>query len=57
VQRQSGTLANELSLAVQLPPGAELIASEPVGIYQNGVWLVDTDLRQDVFVDLLYRQP
>ena len=57
VKKQPGTLANPLTLTIQLPAGARLIAVDPAGELQDGVWRMETHLRTDVDIRLTFSIP
>ena len=44
-----------LTLEVQLPPGAQLVAAPDGGVYANGVWTYGVGLLHDVDVEVRYR--
>jgi len=57
VQKQPGTLANPLTIQVQLPPGAELEnANLPLAI-RNNILQLETSLRTDVYLEVIFRVP
>jgi hypothetical protein len=51
VQKQPGTEAVPLRVEITLPPGAELVATAPVGA---PIW--DSDLRTDRQFEVVYRE-
>lgn len=54
-QKQAGTQAVPLTLAVRLPPGAQLVTGPRGGVFADGVWTYSLTLAQDVDVELRYR--
>jgi hypothetical protein len=57
VQKQPGTLANPLTLRIHLPTGASLISASMDAIQQDNDLLVETDLRTDVSLEIVFSFP
>jgi hypothetical protein len=57
IQKQPGTRAMPIELSLQLPPGAQLIESEPEGVLEEAVWRVDLELARDWEVRVKFRAP
>ncbi|RME05992.1 MAG: DUF4012 domain-containing protein [Anaerolineae bacterium] len=58
VKKQPGTVANPLALQVRLPPEAALLNAAPEGgIFEDGLWILETDLRTDLDVRLEFAYP
>jgi hypothetical protein len=57
VQKQPGTLAIPLNISLSLPAGAALI-DPPAGIQRKlNEWVLTTDLKQDVDLEIVFRVP
>jgi hypothetical protein len=57
VQKQPGTLAIPLTIRVHLPARASLISVSMEAIRQENNLLVETDLRRDVELELIFSLP
>jgi len=57
VQKQPGTLANSLTVRVHLPENAQVVSVSPDALVQDKDLLLDTDLRRDIKLEVLFRQP
>jgi hypothetical protein len=57
VQKQPGTLANALTIRIHLPSHATLKSAPPAMIVQNDNLLLETNLRTDVELDLIFIVP
>ena len=57
IKKQPGTTAVPLSIRVQLPRGATLKSSSLQGVSQKDALLIQTDLRSDVVLDLVFSIP
>jgi hypothetical protein len=57
VQKQAGTVAIPLQVCVQLPAGATVVGSIPVGDTTNGVWCVEKNLRTDFGLQVDFSLP
>jgi len=54
-QKQAGTLELPLTVAVQLPAGAQIVAAPEGGAFAAGVWTYTATLQYDVDIELRYR--
>ncbi|MFZ5919682.1 MAG: DUF4012 domain-containing protein [Chloroflexota bacterium] len=57
VQKQPGTRAVPVSLRIHLPPGAQVVETSPGALVEAGDVYLETDLRTDVFVTVVYTLP
>ena len=57
IQKQPGIEAVSLALSVRLPVGAQIVAVEPDGTFQDDIWRVELDLSTDGEVSLRFRMP
>ncbi|MEW6285013.1 MAG: DUF4012 domain-containing protein [Chloroflexota bacterium] len=57
VQKQPGTLAHPLTIRVHLPPGAALERTNLPADLQGSTLLVETSLRTDVYLEVIFRVP
>ena len=57
VQKQPGTLANPMAIRIQLPEHAILNSTLPRVILQGGILLLETNLRTDVELEILFSMP
>jgi hypothetical protein len=57
VQKQPGALPAPFELRVRLPEGARFVGASPSGLWDGGVWRLDTLLAIDLDVRLTFRAP
>jgi hypothetical protein len=57
VQKQPGTLAHSLTVRIHLPNGAEIKLMPPEAVLQNNDLLLETSLRTDVELDVVFTLP
>ena len=57
VQKQPGTLENALTIRIHLPSHATLKYAPPAMIVQNDNLLLETNLRTDVELDVVFTLP
>ncbi len=57
IQKQPGTQAVPVTIRVRLPVGAQLIRVNPGATVGSGSIYLETDLRTDVFVEVVYSRP
>jgi hypothetical protein len=57
VHKQPGTVAHPLTVRLHLPAHATLISNSVGGILQNDHFLLDTDLRTDLELEVVFAVP
>ncbi len=57
VKKQPGTQGNAFRLQVRLPAGAQVQSAVPSGDLQDGIWTLETRLRTDLEVKLVFSLP
>jgi hypothetical protein len=54
VNKQPGTLAIPLTIHVHVPLGATILSISPGAVYQENQVLIQTDLRRDINIDVVF---
>jgi hypothetical protein len=57
VQKQPGTLAVPITIRIQLPANASVIQPPAGAVVEGKTILLQTDLRIDLEIELLYQTP
>jgi hypothetical protein len=57
IQKQAGTINIPLALRIHLPKGAQVVSSNPSGMFRDGTWQADLALRTDLEIFLMWQMP